>query len=138
MTDGNETGATPGEKAAGHPVVLFDGVCNLCNASVQWLIERDPPGRFRYASLQSAAARRLLSDRLDPAEIEALPDAIVLVDEAGVHTASTAALRIARRLDLPWKAFAAFLVVPRFLRDGVYRFIARNRYRWFRHRDAED
>lgn len=119
-----------------HPVVLFDGVCNLCNASVRWLAERDPVGHFHYASLQSDAAHRLLSERLNPEEIEALPDAVVLVDDAGVHTRSTAALRIARRLGLPWRALALLLVVPRLLRDGVYRFVARRRYRWFGHREA--
>ena len=118
------------------PVVLFDGVCNLCNAAVQWLVERDPAGRFRYASLQSDAARALLSAHLGEDGIEALPDAMVLVDEAGVHTRSTAALRIAAKLGLPWKALAVLLVVPRFVRDGVYRFVARNRYRWFGHREA--
>lgn len=123
-------------RETGHPVVLFDGVCNLCNAAVQWLVERDPTGRFRYASLQSAAARGLLSARLGEGEIAALPDAMVLVDEVGVHTRSTAALRIAGRLGLPWKALAVFLVVPRFARDAVYRFVARNRYRWFGHREA--
>ena len=119
-----------------HPVVLFDGVCNLCNAAVQWLIERDPTGRFRYASLQSTVAHGLLSAHLSDEAIEALPDAIVLVDDAGVHTSSTAALRIAGKLGLPWKALAAFLVVPRFARDAVYRFVARHRYRWFGHREA--
>jgi len=125
-----------GAEAAAHPVVLFDGVCNLCNASVQWLVERDRAGRFHYASLQSDAARRLLSERLSEGEIEALPDAVVLVDEEGVHTRSTAALRIARALGFPWRALALLLVVPRVLRDGVYRFVARHRYRWFGHREA--
>ncbi len=119
-----------------HPVVLFDGVCNLCNAAVQWLIERDPSGRFRYASLQSEVARGLLAARLSEEEIAALPDAIVLIDGAGVYTRSAAALRIAGKLGLPWKALAAFLVVPGFVRDAAYRFIVRNRYRWFGHREA--
>lgn len=119
-----------------HPVVLFDGVCNLCNASVQWLLERDRAGRLRYASLQSAVAREILSEHLGQDEIEALPDAIVLVDEAGVHTSSTAALRIAGTLGLPWKALVVFLAVPRVVRDALYRWVARNRYRWFGHRDT--
>lgn len=122
--------------AVSHPVVLFDGVCNLCNAAVQWLIERDPRGTFHYASLQSEAAGTLLSRHLGPDEIAALPDAIVLVDESGVHTRSSAALRIAGKLGFPWKALPAFFVLPRFVRDGIYDFIARNRYRWFGHREA--
>jgi len=118
------------------PVVLFDGVCNLCNASVQWLIERDGKGRLRYASLQSEAAYKLLAEHLSPEEIAALPDAMILVDGAGVHTRSTAALRVAGVIGWPWKAASAFLAVPPVLRDAVYRFVARNRYRWFGTRDT--
>lgn len=118
------------------PVVLFDGVCNLCNAAVQWLIERDAKGRLRYASLQSEAASRLLTEHLSPEQINALPDAMILVDGAGVHTSSTAALRITGVLGWPWKAASAFLAVPPVLRDAVYRFVARNRYRWFGTRDT--
>lgn len=117
-------------------MVLFDGVCNLCNAAVQWLIERDGEGRLRYASLQSEAARRLLSEHLSPEQIRALPDAMILVDRAGVHTGSTAALRITGVLGWPWRAASAFLAVPPVLRDAVYRFVARNRYRWFGTRDS--
>jgi predicted DCC family thiol-disulfide oxidoreductase YuxK len=136
LTDRDDAAGEFEVRGTVHPVVLFDGVCNLCNAAVQWLIERDPTGRFRYASLQSAVAHGLLTAHLSEEAIEALPDAIVLIDDAGVHTSSTAALRIAGKLGLPWKALAAFLVVPRFARDAVYRFIARHRYRWFGHREA--
>jgi predicted DCC family thiol-disulfide oxidoreductase YuxK len=119
-----------------NPVILFDGVCNLCNAWVQWVIERDRAERFRFASLQSAAARNVLLAHLTQDEIEALPDSIVLVDAEGVHTRSTAVTRIARRLSLPWRALAGFVVVPPFLRDAVYRFVASRRYQWFGHREA--
>jgi predicted DCC family thiol-disulfide oxidoreductase YuxK len=119
-----------------HPIVLFDGVCNLCNSSVQWLIKRDPDGRFRYASLQSQAAYDVLSAHLTKAEIEALPDAIVLVDEAGVHTCSTAVIRIAGKLGLPWRILGAALLIPAVVRDTAYRIVARNRYRWFGHKEA--
>ncbi|HSM06482.1 MAG TPA: thiol-disulfide oxidoreductase DCC family protein [Longimicrobiales bacterium] len=119
-----------------HPVVLFDGVCNLCNAWVRWLLEHDPEGRYRLASLQSAAAREVLAARLTPEEIAELPDAIVLVDASGVHTRSAAVLRIAGGLGWPWKALSAFRAVPAFARDAVYRLVARNRYRWFGHRDT--
>ena len=74
------------------PIILFDGVCNLCNAAINWIIDHDPNQIFRFASLQSLAARQLLPD------MDSLPDSIVLIDEAGIHTRSTAALRIARRL----------------------------------------
>ena len=117
------------------PVVLFDGVCNLCNGWVRWIIPRDPRGVFRFASLQSQAARDALRQGRhdDPA---ALPDSIVLLDEQGLHVESDAVLRIARRLGLPYSLLAASRIVPRVLRDAVYRTVARNRYRWFGRRES--
>jgi predicted DCC family thiol-disulfide oxidoreductase YuxK len=112
-------------------VILFDGVCNLCNAWVQWLVKRDRAGLYRYASLQSVTARELLSTHLTEDQMSAIPDSIILVDPAGVHTLSTAVLRVLGGLGLPWRALRALLVVPRFARDFVYRFVASNRYRWF-------
>lgn len=117
------------------PVVLFDGVCNLCNGAVQWLIERDDDGRLRFASLQSEAAARALRDA-GVVDAATLPDSIVLIDEKGVHLRSTAALRIGATLGLPWSLGRIGLLVPRPLRDAVYSFIARRRYRWFGKRDA--
>ena len=121
------------ERAA--PLVLFDGVCNLCNTTVQWLIERDPEGRLSFASLQSHAAKAALAEAgaVDPAE---LPDSFVLIDERGVHVRSTAALRMASRLGFPFSLARAAFVVPRPIRDAVYRTVARNRYRWFGRRDT--
>jgi predicted DCC family thiol-disulfide oxidoreductase YuxK len=112
------------------PIILFDGVCNLCHAAVQWVIDHDPKQIFRFASLQSQAAQSLL------VELGPLPDSIVLVDEAGVHTRSQAAMRIARRLGLPWSLAAVGAIFPAFVRDGVYRWIARNRYSWFGRRES--
>jgi len=114
-------------------VVLFDGVCNLCNAAVRFVIERDPSARFRFAPLDSAAARALLQTAPAPA---ALPDSIVLVDDEGVFTRSDAALRIARRLTFPWPLAYVFILVPRVLRDALYEWIARHRYSWFGRRDT--
>jgi len=114
-------------------VILFDGVCNLCNGVVQFVIARDPTGRFRFAALQSDAARRLLGRRDPPRE---WPDSIVLVEDGGVFTRSTAALRVARGLRFPWPLAYVFVGVPRPLRDRVYDIVARNRYRWFGRRDA--
>ncbi len=118
------------------PVILFDGVCNLCNASVQWVIARDKDVRFHFASLQSDAARRELDKVLGAEEIDALPDSIVLVDSDGVHTRSAAALRIARGLGSPYPLLALGFVLPRPIRDAVYDMVARNRYRWFGRRDT--
>jgi predicted DCC family thiol-disulfide oxidoreductase YuxK len=113
-------------------IVLFDGLCNFCDASVSFMIENDPAGRFRFAASQSdagiAAAR---AAGRDPATIAS----IVLIDGAGFHERSDAALRIAAGLRFPWRALAVLAVIPRGLRDGVYDVIARNRYRWFGRRE---
>lgn len=108
--------------------MLFDGDCNLCHGAVQFVLRRDPRGRFRFASLQSAAGRQALLAAGAPA---VLPDSIVLLADGGVAVKSTAALRIARRLRWPWPLLAVAFVVPRPLRDLVYDWIARHRYRWF-------
>jgi predicted DCC family thiol-disulfide oxidoreductase YuxK len=114
---------------AGGPVILFDGVCNLCTGSVRFVIARDARARFRFASLQSAVAEKLLGGR------DQL-DSVVLVEGGKVYRKSTAALRIARRLDGAWPLLAALLVVPRPLRDAVYDWIGRRRYRMFGKREA--
>lgn len=115
------------------PVILFDGVCNLCNGAVNWLIDRDRDAHFKFASLQSDAARLALqaANAGNP-----LPDSIVLIDEAGVHVRSDAALRIAAQLRWPWSSLRLLAIVPRVLRDAVYDMIARHRYRWFGQRDS--
>ncbi len=118
------------------PIILFDGVCNLCNSTVQWLIERDKEGRFRFATLQSNAARRELEELIGTDEIDALPDSIVLLDSDGVYTRSAAAIRIARALGSPYALLGLGALVPRPLRDAVYNLIARHRYRWFGRRDT--
>ena len=113
------------------PVVLFDGDCGFCNATVRWTVERDPLARLRFAPLRSAAARRTVALADPNADFDALPDTIVLADEGGVHTASTAVLRMARHLRLPYPVLSLALLVPRPLRDAAYRILARNRHRWF-------
>ena len=117
-------------------VILFDGVCNLCNATVQTVIKRDPNGRFRFGTLQSATAKQLLSDRTPSIDIDGLPDSVVLIDAEGVHVRSAAAIRIARRLGFPYVLLGAGAVLPRTVRDAIYRLVARNRYRWFGRRDV--
>jgi predicted DCC family thiol-disulfide oxidoreductase YuxK len=118
----------------GHrPVILFDGVCNLCNASVQFVIRRDPGDVFRFASLQSPAGRTLLQRHGLPADQLA---SIVLVDGDRCLVKSDAALRIARALRWPWPLLGAASIVPRTIRDRVYEYVARNRYRWFGKRDS--
>ena len=115
------------------PVVLFDGVCNLCNGSVRFVIERDPRKHFQFAPLQSETATTLIGGLANPL---AMPDSIVLVDDGRLYVRSTAALRIARRLRFPWPLLWVFMAVPRPLRDWVYDVIARHRYGWFGKRDT--
>lgn len=110
------------------PLVLFDGDCNLCNGTVQFLLRRDRRARLRFASLQSAAGRAALAAAGASA---ALPDSIVLVHGGRVRVKSAAALAIARWLPLPWPVLSIAWLVPYPLRDLVYDWIARNRYRWF-------
>ena len=116
-----------------HPVILFDGVCNLCSGSVQYVIKHDPQRIFRFASLQSSFAQKILADHHLP-----LNDfnSFVLYENNRVYTRSTAALFAAKRLSGPVKVLSIFLIVPKFIRDGVYNIIAKNRYKWFGKREA--
>ena len=121
------------QKGTFRGVVLFDGVCNLCNGFVQFVVRRDPKGAFHFASLGSDAAVRLLGGGPVP---DPLPDSLVLVEDGQVFTRSTAALRIARRLTFPWPLAYVLVLVPRSLRDLIYDGIARRRYRWFGRRQS--
>lgn len=117
------------------PIVLYDGDCRLCNASVRWIIERDPHGVFRFASLSSQAARTAMASVAPAGSEPSLtlakpPDSIVLIDAARIFTRSDAALRIAQRLGFPWSLATAARVLPRRARDLLYDWVARNRYRW--------
>jgi len=122
-----------GMEAPANPIVLFDGVCNLCSGSVQFLIRHDPGARFRFASLQSPVGERLRDELgIDRQAV----DSVILVEGGRWYKESDAALRIARGLGGPWKALGIFRLTPRPLRDGLYRLIARNRYRWFGRMEA--
>ena len=124
------SGRRPGAMKDHPPILLFDGVCNLCDASVQFVMRHDPDERFRFASLQSQAARPYLERAGLSADYLA---SLVLVDEAGrVHVGSDAALGVGVRLEAPWRQLAtAGAAVPKPIREAVYRFVARHRYRVF-------
>ncbi len=113
-------------------IILFDGVCNLCNASVQFVLKRDRHARFQFASLQSAIGTQL---RLQHGLGTAV-ESIVLIQADKCLTKSDAALEIARHLNRLWPLCYGFKIIPRFLRDALYDLIARNRYRLFGKRDA--
>lgn len=114
-------------------VILFDGVCRFCNGSVNFVLRHDRHNRFLFAPLQSEAGQALMARHgIDPSKT----DSFVLVEGGKPYVKSTAALRVARRLGFPWNGLWAFMIVPAFLRNAVYDWIARNRYRWFGQLDA--
>lgn len=115
------------------PVILFDGVCNLCQGFVQFVIRHDPAGQFQFAALQSAAGQRLLAEQGVPAPAPGTdPDSVRLLADGRLYSHSEAVLRIARRLGSGWALLAApGWLLPAAARDALYRYVARNRYRWF-------
>ena len=115
------------------PVILFDGVCNLCTASVQFVIARDKRRRFRFASLQSPVAERILGPDI---ETGGRLGSVVLVVGGRTYRKSSAALQTFWRLDGLWPLLAVFLIVPRPIRDWVYDWIGTRRYRFFGKRDV--
>jgi len=116
------------------PILLFDGVCNLCNGITAFVIRHDPPpGRFRFAALQSESGQRLLREHGLPTDDL---HTFVLIERGRALVRSSAGLHVLRGLGLPWCLLYPLVIVPRPLRDAAYRFIARNRYRWFGKRDA--
>lgn len=115
-----------------HSVILFDGVCNLCNGAVQFIIKRDPHAHFRYASLQSEIGKSLLQQYQIPEELKTF----ILIEQNKVYKRSTAALRVAKQLKGAWPALYLFIIIPPFIRDGVYNLIGKYRYSWFGKKDA--
>jgi len=118
----------PAHKAGMHPIVLFDGECRFCNGWVKFLLRRDKQDVFRFAPLQSDAAKSLLSSAMPAGQI---PDSVIVVEGDSVYTHSSAVLRICKHLGGGWALFRLLLVVPSPLRDALYRFIAKRRYAWF-------
>ncbi|MEJ7609824.1 MAG: thiol-disulfide oxidoreductase DCC family protein [Ferruginibacter sp.] len=114
-------------------IILFDGVCNLCNSAVKFVIKHDRKQKFRFASLQSDTGQRLLKEHNLPANDL---NSFVYVKDDKVYTSSTAALKVSKLLTGPVKLLYGFIIVPPFIRNAVYRFIANNRYRWFGKKDS--
>lgn len=108
-------------------IILFDGDCNFCDASVQFIIKRDPYAHFYFTSLQSEKGLQL-KRQYNIAEDE---DSVVLIEKGKAYTQSSAALRIAKKLDGLWHLLFLFILVPRPIRDRVYQYVAKNRYKWF-------
>ena len=115
-----------------HPVILFDGVCNLCNGLVQLIIKHDQKAVFSFAALQSSFGQSVLLENNMP--IKEL-DTLLLVEQGNIYTKSTAALKICRRLRGWWRMLYILVMIPRPVRDILYDVIARNRYKWFGQKD---
>lgn len=113
-------------------IILFDGVCNLCNNSVQFVIKHDKLNKFMFAALQSQRGQELLHQYNLPQQGF---DSFVLVQNEKVFLKSTAALTVAKQLDVPVKLLYGFIIIPAFIRNAVYNFIAKNRYKWFGKKD---
>lgn len=110
------------------PVLLFDGVCNLCSSSVQFVLERNKKENIQFASLQSAFGEKALLNSNLPADYTS---SLVLLENGKTYVKSDAALRLAIHLNGVWKLGAFFLVIPKFIRNPVYNWVAENRYKWF-------
>jgi predicted DCC family thiol-disulfide oxidoreductase YuxK len=115
-----------------NPIILFDGVCNFCNGSVNLVLKYDKRGIFRFAALQSEAGQKLLQ-RYDLPSAEF--DSFVLIDNGKVYKKSEAALRVINKLPWYWKELQILRIIPTPFRDAIYDFIARNRYKWFGKKD---
>jgi predicted DCC family thiol-disulfide oxidoreductase YuxK len=114
-------------------IILFDGVCNLCNGSVIFILEREPRPRFKFTAIQSETGKELLKWCGLPKDFN---QAVILIDGRMIYRGSTAALKIGQELKFPWSVLASLgLLVPKFLRDWVYSHIARHRYQWFGKKD---
>jgi predicted DCC family thiol-disulfide oxidoreductase YuxK len=115
-------------KQSTHSIILFDGVCNLCNGAVNFVIKRDPGNVFKFAPLQEKQGALLL--KTHAIDIQKL-ESIVLIENEKVYIKSSAALRITKKLSGLWPLFFVLLIIPSFIRDGIYDIIAKNRYKWF-------
>jgi len=115
-----------------NPIIIFDGECNLCNGTVDFLLKRDSKKQFRFASIQSEAAQLLFRKFQIPSEV----DSVILIKSNKVYFESDAAIEIAGMLPFPWKMGTIFRIIPKKIRDNIYRRIAKNRYRWFGKRDT--
>ncbi len=114
-------------------LILFDGVCNLCNSSVQFVIKRDKKDKFRYAALQSEIGQEIIEKfKIDTSKTDSI---ILYSNNKGISYKSTAALKIASKLGFPTNILSLFLIIPAIIRNVVYDYIAKNRYKWYGKKD---
>jgi predicted DCC family thiol-disulfide oxidoreductase YuxK len=117
-----------------NPVILFDGVCNLCSGAVQFIIKHDPKHQFRFASLQSDLGQKIIKHFKIPTG-EAM-NSFILFENEKIYTRSTGALRVTKKLNGLWPLLYGFIIIPAFIRNAGYNLIARNRYKWFGKKEA--
>ena len=110
------------------PLILFDGVCNLCNAWVRFVVRRDPAGIFHFAAQQSPTGQAIVEEDLSGAS---QLSSVILIEDNVIYTESDAILEIFARLGAPWSWIALLRITPRRARDTCYRFVVRHRYQWF-------
>ena len=111
-----------------HPIILFDGVCNFCNSAVNFTLKRNTKAEIRFAPMQSEAGQKLLQQYNLPADDM---ESFVFIENGVAYKQSTAALKVCRHLRGLWPMCYVFMIVPKFIRDGIYNWIAKNRYKWF-------
>ena len=130
VTIGHDTSVT--EMAGGHPVMVFDGVCNLCHSWVKFALKRDPEAHLRFLAIQSPAGRDFLARNHLPEQVY---ESFYLVEDGAILQKSHGFLRMVRYLRAPWPWLSMFRFLPAWLLDPLYDLIARNRYRWFGRRE---
>jgi len=109
-------------------LVMFDGVCNFCNSSINFIIRNDKTDHFRFLTLQSERGQKIIKQyNLDPENLQT----VILLENGRIYTRSTAALRIAHKLKGGWKLFYGFIIIPAVVRDFFYNIISKNRYKWW-------
>lgn len=115
-----------------NPIILFDGVCNLCNGAIDFIIKKDKEKLFRFVPLQSEIGKELIENYNIPPET----DSVILVFQNHLYVESEASMQILRLLPAPWKWLSFFKIIPMKFRNGIYKWIAKKRYRWFGKRGA--
>ena len=123
----------PNGDAVRTPLILFDGVCNLCNGWVRFIIRHDPNGTFRFAAQQTPTGQGIIRDYMSNAS--PLPS-VILIDDNAIYAESDAILQILGRLAPPWSWISLLRIIPRRVRDACYHFVARHRYQWFGRTDV--
>jgi predicted DCC family thiol-disulfide oxidoreductase YuxK len=129
----SEAGQANPQPSTHPPVIYFDGECNLCSGAVQFILRRDKQERFRFASLQGHSGQAFLSANKFPG---AQYDTVILQEGGNIYTKSTASLRVCKYLNGLWPLVYLFIIIPPFIRDGIYNFISRNRFAWFGKRES--